>query len=141
MFQPFVENSIIHGFEGMEKGGMIRILIDMDGERLRVRIEDNGCGMKRETALLIREILDHRDSSGSSLEPDPAGGPLTGSEPFDIGETEREGRMGVGIRNVVTRMRMFFGPRFEAELWTEEGKGTSFTFRLPIPDFEEDFVG
>lgn len=78
MFQPFVENSIIHGFEGMEKGGMIRILIDMDGECLRVRIEDNGCGMKRETALLIREILDHRDSSGSSLEPEPSGRPVPG---------------------------------------------------------------
>ena len=40
---------------------------------------------------------------------------------------------GIGIRNVVTRMKMFFGEGFEAELETEVGEGTRFTFWLPLP--------
>jgi len=40
---------------------------------------------------------------------------------------------GIAIRNVLMRARMFFGPAFEATLESAPGKGTKFTFLLPIP--------
>ena len=40
--------------------------------------------------------------------------------------------IGIGIHNVVTRMRMFYGEDFEISMETAEGKGTSFTFLLPL---------
>ena len=48
--QPFVENSILHGFEGRESGGRIRITGHIDGSRFRLCIEDNGCGYRKADA-------------------------------------------------------------------------------------------
>lgn len=108
--QPFVENSILHGFANIDRGGFIRITGRPDGNRFRVEIRDNGCGIQADISNVIQESLqgDH------NLE-------LAGNG------------NGIGIRNVVTRMKMFFGEGFEAKLETEVGKGTSFTFWLPLP--------
>ena len=108
--QPFVENSILHGFADLHRGGLIRIIGRPDGNRFRVEIRDNGCGIQADISNVIQESLqgDH------NLE-------LAGNG------------NGIGIRNVVTRMKMFFGEGFEAKLETEVGKGTSFTFWLPLP--------
>lgn len=172
MFQPFVENSIIHGFEGREDGGLIRIMVDMDKDRLRIRIEDNGCGINEPEADRIRQMLGDEQGPGMRLTQEPkysgAHGsrvPDTGQEPegsgtsggrapgteqesknsgasgsdmFDAEGQKETGRTGVGIRNVITRMRMFFGKNFEASLDTEPGKGTCFTFLVPIPEIKED---
>lgn len=108
--QPFVENSILHGFANIDRGGFIRITGRPDGNRFRVEIRDNGCGIQADISNVIQESLqgDH------NLE-------LAGNG------------NGIGIRNVVTRMKMFFGEGFEAELETEVGEGTRFTFWLPLP--------
>ena len=112
MLQPFVENSILHGFEGRQQGGMIRVSVEMEEERLKIVIEDNGCGMPRETALAIQAILQDKESRLLKVD--------TGT--------------GIGIKNVVTRMRMFYGNRMDVSMETEEGKGTKFVFRIPIPE-------
>ena len=108
MLQPFVENSILHGFEGRKEGGHIRICGEGYRELLRITIEDNGCGMNQGQRDLIREVL--RNPGG-----------------------EKKCDMGIGIRNVIMRMKMYYGEDFQAELWTEEGKGTRFIFTLPLP--------
>ena len=108
MLQPFVENSILHGFEGQREGGFIRIRGEGYREFLRITIEDNGCGMNVAQRDLIREVLRNPGS-------------------------EKKCDMGIGIRNVITRMKMYYGEDFQAELWTEEGKGTRFIFTLPLP--------
>lgn len=107
MLQPFVENSILHGFEGIEKGGFIRIIGEGYKEYLKIIIEDNGCGMNEERACEIREILEN---------------PLLA----------RERKVGIGISNVITRMKMYYGEKFRAVLDTQEGKGTRFVFILPL---------
>lgn len=108
MLQPFVENSILHGFEGRREGGFIRICGEGYREFLRITIEDNGCGMNIAQRDLIREVLRNPGS-------------------------EKKCDMGIGVRNVITRMKMYYGEGFQAELETEEGTGTKFTFILPIP--------
>ena len=109
MFQPFVENSILHGFEGLQNGGKIKISAFMQGERLKITIEDNGCGISGRKKELIEQIL----TDGSRT-------------------MEYQQGIGIGIHNVVTRMRMFYGEDFEISMETAEGKGTSFTFLLPL---------
>lgn len=51
MLQPLVENSIQHGFQDMESGGLITIDIDIDSElgHWTLSVQDNGCGMEIET--------------------------------------------------------------------------------------------
>lgn len=109
MLQPFVENSIIHGFEGMESGGFIKITGERYKEFLKITIEDNGKGMAKERRDVIQEILDN---------------PMIAKK--------RE--VGIGISNVIARMRMHYGEEMKVEFWTEEGKGTRFIFILPMPE-------
>ena len=123
MFQPFVENSILHGFEGRKQGGLIRISGEMEGELLKIVIEDNGCGMDAETERAIQAILIEQDKL--SLDRKDAA-------------VQNDKRQGIGIRNVVTRMRMYYGSRFEISLETQEGTGTRFTFLIPIPENGEE---
>lgn len=110
MLQPFVENSILHGFEERQRGGRISISARLYDGRLAVIVEDNGCGIPPEKEQLIRDILQEQD-----LVPGYQRG------------------TGIGISNVITRMRMFYAEGFEAQLETQEGKGTRFTFLLPLP--------
>ena len=109
MLQPFVENSIVHGFEGRENGGQIRIIGEGYKEFLKIVIEDNGQGMTQERKAVIQEILEN-----------------------PMAAKKRE--VGIGISNVITRMRMYYGNEMNVEFWTEEGKGTRFTFILPMPE-------
>ena len=45
VFQPIIENSIIHGFSGRKGTGTIRISGHRDGDMIEYRIEDDGIGM------------------------------------------------------------------------------------------------
>ncbi len=97
--QPFVENSILHGFENIERGGLIQISGHVEQDRFVIRVSDNGCGIRPEVGQALQSILEE----GKSLKLAEAGS-------------------GIGIQNVVTRMRMYFGERFEHEWKLLRGK-------------------
>lgn len=44
LVQPFVENAIIHGFEDMQKGGLVKVKFSGNEDLLTVEIIDNGSG-------------------------------------------------------------------------------------------------
>jgi two-component system sensor histidine kinase YesM len=48
LFQPFVENAILHGFSGMEEGGEITIRGWTEGDSRYFEISDNGRGISKE---------------------------------------------------------------------------------------------
>jgi hypothetical protein len=51
ILQPFVENSIKHGFQGLEKSGHLTIEVKKENESLICIIEDNGIGRKNSLSL------------------------------------------------------------------------------------------
>jgi two-component system sensor histidine kinase YesM len=51
--QPFVENSLIHGFENIEEGGLIRIYGRIEEDNRCFYVEDNGKGMTEEEILFV----------------------------------------------------------------------------------------
>lgn len=53
LFQPFVENAILHGFDQVEQGGIIRITGRMMGELRHFTIADNGKGMDAQFAAML----------------------------------------------------------------------------------------
>ena len=108
--QPFIENAIVHGFENINSGGRITVTGDVDEGRFRVDIADNGCGMPEAIQERIR-------------------GYFRTLQPLEGGESK-----GIGTKNVIMRMKMFFGPAFTAELESAAETGTRFTFWLPIPE-------
>jgi two-component system sensor histidine kinase YesM len=48
IIQPLVENSILHGLKEMRGGGIIRIAVETEDNRLLIRVTDNGAGMDAE---------------------------------------------------------------------------------------------
>ncbi len=106
LLQPFVENAVIHGFKGMEKGGVLRVDIFLSdtGERLNIIIEDNGKGMPREMAesFNVREQA-VRDEGGS-----------------------------IGLHNAFARMDMYYGREAVWNVNSIEGMGTVITLTLPV---------
>lgn len=119
ILQPFAENAIVHGFEGIDAGGKIVISGMECGGRFVIQIRDNGKGMPTETEAKIREYF--RTQHDLKL----------------LGRGN-----GIGICNVITRMKLFFGQRFDVQLDTKQGEGTCFTFWLPLQaEMEEEEEG
>lgn len=105
MFQPFVENAILHGFVGMKQKGFINIIGEGYKEFLKIIIEDNGNGMDASMCKIIQQALRQPSLSRQS---------------------------GIGISNAVARMKMFFGDELQVSVKSEIGKGSCFTFILPM---------
>lgn len=93
---------------------MIRIMGEGFGDWLQIVIEDNGGGMEAGQAAVIEEILGGKQ---------------------DI-SLESQRSTGIGICNVVARMYMFYGEELDIKMRTAVGKGTVFTFRIPLPGRE-----
>lgn len=49
LIQPFIENSIEHGFSGIDYPGIIKLILTQKGHYLECVIEDNGIGINRKT--------------------------------------------------------------------------------------------
>ena len=57
MFQPFVENAIVHGISPKIEGGEISVSIEKKEERLHITVQDTGVGMTAEELSALREKL------------------------------------------------------------------------------------
>jgi sensor histidine kinase YesM len=109
IIQPLVENATIHGFENLETGGVVKISLGQKESCILIGVEDNGNGMDEETR---RRILN--------------------CESF---ESEKSGHTtGIGISNVVQRMRLFFGVEDVISIVSEAGKGTTVKLKIPVHD-------
>ena len=66
IIQPFIENSIEHGFRNINYKGLIKLTFEATDKQLIINIEDNGNGIKEKTGLqsdkksLSRVILKER---------------------------------------------------------------------------------
>ena len=51
LIQPYIENAVWHGLRYMEEGGKLLVSMEMEGENLRIVIEDNGIGRQKSMEL------------------------------------------------------------------------------------------
>jgi two-component system sensor histidine kinase YesM len=107
--QPFVENSIKHGFAEKDSRCLIDVCGCSEGNRLVLTIEDNGCGMTLEQNAKVRELISEKAAIN-----------LKGT--------------GIGLENVTARMRLYYGSGFEIDFRTQTDSGTIFILKLPIPE-------
>ncbi|MDG0812019.1 sensor histidine kinase [Cohnella rhizosphaerae] len=111
--QPLVENSIQHGFEGIDYLGKIRVSAAFEDEKIVFYVEDNGIGISDERLALFA-------SSGvTTLEQ------LYGESP-ETGE-----RRGMGVGNVADRLRIQYGPNYGLMLCSGPGQGTIIKCVIP----------
>lgn len=110
LIQPLVENSFSHGLEDKSSDGFIYILIsasDHDGvPELAVSVRDNGCGIQPERLAGIREKLESE---------------LTADESDSI-----------GLANVNSRIRLFYGPEYGISISSVPDGGTEVTINIPL---------
>ena len=108
LLQPFIENSILHGFKEITGGGILRvdIVLSENQKMLHVIIEDNGKGMEPEE---VKRYNDRERILGGA-----------GS--------------GIGLTNAFCRMHMYYGEKAEWNVSSIQNVGTVITIKLPVSD-------
>ncbi|MEH7010861.1 histidine kinase [Neobacillus niacini] len=113
--QPIIENAFIHGVESYEENAEIRLHIYKNNDRINVEIADNGEGMDEITQNRLLNYMKGTEME-ESFQPDKSNGHSTG----------------IGVKNVIRRLQLFYNRMDIIEIESELGKGTKF--RLTIPD-------
>lgn len=101
VLQPLVENAIYHGIKTKEGKGRITITGFVEGEDAVLRIHDNGVGMDANT---LAHIFD--GNKGDSISK-------------------------VGVRNVNSRLKLYYGERYGLKYNSSVGHGTYVTVTVP----------
>jgi len=106
ILQPIVENCIRHGFVMPTRRGMISVEGEAKGDRLYLRVQDNGVGIPPEELAAIR------DSLRIQRRPDA--------------------RERIGLSNVHWRIRLRYGADYGVTVESEPGQGSRVCIALPL---------
>lgn len=104
LLQPFIENAILHGFEGVNHKHILTVELSRTDKFLFVEIEDNGCGMTENTVWEINNGI--------------------------FGKAESKNH--IGMENAITRIRMYYGERANVVIESEIDKGTKVSIWIPL---------
>ena len=102
--QPLVENSLYHGIKYKRAKGCITVTGQMEGERILLRVKDDGVGMEEEDLRKLQTEIEK-----------------------PCKETEK----GFGLANVNERIRMNFGVEYGMKIDSVKGKGTCVEIVIP----------
>lgn len=106
LLQPFIENAILHGFEGVDRTHILKMDIGGEADRIIICIQDNGCGISEE---MVREI-----NKGIFRKTD--------------------NKNHIGMENAITRIRMYYGEEAEVKIESRLGRGTAVHILIPAVD-------
>lgn len=111
LMQPFVENAIIHGFEGVRRKHILKISIYLDEkDNLKIEIYDNGRGMPKK---IVEEI-------NRGVFPD----------------TKEKNH--IGMENAIGRIHLYYGEQAEVKLQSQENEYTKVQITIPHQKGEEN---
>lgn len=113
IIQPLIENAILHGVENRQ--GRCTIIIDISKEEdsILIRVMDNGKGMTQEELETLRASLNEE---------------IIHAEIYD------NSRRSIGIKNVNSRIKLYFGEQYGVFIESELNVGTNVTIRIPITE-------
>lgn len=111
ILQPLVENALYHGLQSCRISGKIRIHGEIRDENLVLEVQDNGVGMPESQLKKVRELLNEKPAF------------------TELGE--RHGGS-IGIKNIHTRIRLYYGQPYGLSISSEEGCGTTVTVLVPV---------
>ncbi|MCP1110543.1 cache domain-containing sensor histidine kinase [Ohessyouella blattaphilus] len=103
LFQPLIENAIIHGIEPKIEPGKLMIQIKVEEKSLFFNISDDGVGMSPEEKESLLEQCDRNDT-----------------------------KKNIGLKNVYRRLILCYGEESRLKIISEKNQGTAISFRLPI---------
>lgn len=104
MFLPFVENASIHGIEPLRHGGKIEVRVEREADKIIFSISDNGIGMDEEK---VKQFYGYLESDE------------------ELGER-------IGVQNVIYRLKLIYGDRFQLLIKSMPGQGTFIRVVIPV---------
>lgn len=108
LFQPIIENSILHGFKDSLTAPHIWITIKQKENILICSLKDNGIGIpENHLANIFRCRTEQKNLSHS-----------------------------IGLSNVKERLKLFYGSAADIKVLSLPGKGTTVLFHLPLLERE-----
>lgn len=115
LLQPVVENAILHGLEKRGAGGELVISSRLRDGLLCLEVRDNGAGIPDERLQFIRSEIAQLEQ----LESISAISAYQGKDLF-------------GLRNVVGRMKLYYGPGAKLQIDSRIGEGTRVMLQIPL---------
>lgn len=112
IMQPLVENALKHGIAALSRPGYLRISVDVEDNRLKLSVWDNGNGISEELLAKINQI------------------PM---------ENEMRTALSIGVYNVRNRIYLLYGSRGNFKMSSTVGEYTLAEIEIPITT-EEDGV-
>lgn len=114
ILQPLIENAFIHGVESYEEGGIIELRVYKGDANIHVEVTDNGLGMDQETLERLQKY-----ASG-----------ITEEDVVHI-EKSQGHSTGIGVKNVIKRLQLFYKRNDVVEIESTYQQGTTFRLLLP----------
>ncbi len=105
ILQPLVENSIYHGIKNKEGKCQITVRAEKSGNNLLISVIDDGLGMDKETCEEILKDTYNKETPGGS---------------------------GIGVKNVHTRIQLYFGEEYGLSFESSYEEGTTVYIKLPL---------
>lgn len=99
--QPLVENAIIHGIEPKVEGGTVRLKIYETKKAIYIKVLDTGVGMTKERLAIITR------------------------------EDQRNDTKSIGLNNVFSRFKIYFGEESQITIRSRLGLGTLIIMAIP----------
>ncbi|WP_138752573.1 sensor histidine kinase [Paenibacillus sinopodophylli] len=110
LLQPLVENAIYHGLENKRGKGSITIKGFMRDEMIYFEIYDDGVGMTPEQVTELKKLL---------------------SKPAEFSTIGQRFKQSIGIKNVQSRLAVYYGLEDGVTFRSEKNKGTSVIIAVP----------
>ena len=108
--QPLIENAVGHAFRNMREGCVLKLRLTVLNERITMVVEDNGSGMGEEEVRALNESI------------------LYGR----ISQEESTSHNGIGLHNIYSRLRLYFGEDVSMYVYSAKEVGTMVTLDIPI---------
>ncbi len=106
--QPLIENAIFHGIYANGDIGIVEISCFKDGRYLYISVTDDGCGIdEAHLEDLIKNI------------------------------NEQYAKNSIGLHNIQSRIKLYFGSEYGIEITSKENAGTRVTLKFPLSTDKE----
>lgn len=120
LFQPIVENAVVHVCEKRKEKTIIRVFNICDNDFITFCVQDNGNGIEKSILDKLQykiDILSRKESNHTIF---------------------NERRTGIGLVNVNKRIKIKYGEDFGIKIESEVGQGTLVKLILPRDFSQED---
>ena len=108
LLQPFIENALLHGFEGVNRKHCLQINMGKDIDCIRIKIEDNGCGISKQIVQEINQGIFRKTDDKNHI----------------------------GMENAITRIYMYYGEDAKVYVESRVNQGTTIQIRIPLMEDE-----